>query len=663
MCGITGVFSQDFSTICDLTKVTRTMASKIKHRGPDDDGLWVDSSKGIALAHRRLSIIDTSAAGHQPMKSSCGRYVMVFNGEIYNHNEIRKELVDNSENAYFNIIDNPWNGHSDSETLLAAISYWGLVNALKKSVGMFAIALWDKKEQVLILARDRMGEKPLYYSLQNSTFLFASELKALTSYPNFNGEVDRPALSCLLKRNMISTPRTIYKGVYKLLPGSVLKLTRSNLASNHTPLPDIYWSLREIALKGQKNIFTGTEFEAQDKFDYLLRQSIQGQMMSDVPLGAFLSGGLDSSIVVAMMQKQSSRPIQSFTIGFDEQGFNEANHARKIANYLGTKHTELYVSEKNAIDIIPRLHQIYDEPFADSSQIPTVLLSELASQHVTVSLSGDGGDELFGGYNRYVWGASIWRKIHWLPKSMRTALAGLLVSIPPAAWDHVINGLNIFLPNRFCYSTPGDKLHKLAEILAVKSPDEIYYGLVQHWKDTKNIVVGLNESGTILPSLNSSFDSSDLEHQMMYMDSISYLPDDILVKVDRAAMSTSLETRVPFLDHRLVEFAWSLPLSMKIREGQGKWLVRQVLDRYVPRKLIERPKAGFTIPLDAWMRGPLKLWVDELLNESSLHEQGYLNPIPIRKMWKEHLSGKRNWSYHLWDVLMFQSWNSSFQKN
>lgn len=659
MCGITGIFSPKHLMRQNIAEIARSMAQKIKHRGPDDEGIWTDTQHGISLAHRRLSVLDLSDAAHQPMESPCGRYIMIFNGEIYNHNEIRREIDGiNLHDISLNSNGNVWRGHSDTETLLVGISIWGLKKTLLKSVGMFAISLWDRKEQTLLLARDRMGEKPLYYSLQGSTFLFASELKALCAHPEFKMEVDRQALSTLLQRSAISAPHSIYKGVYKLLPGSILKLTKLNIINNRLPHPNIYWSLRDVALTAQKKLFTGTDGEAQDQLELLLQQSISGQMIADVPLGAFLSGGIDSSIVVALMQKLSKRSVKTFTIGFHESGYNEAKHARSVASYLGTEHTELYVSENEAMEVIPRLHQFYDEPFADSSQIPTVILSELARQHVTVSLSGDGGDELFGGYNRYMWGPSIWRQIHWLPRNVRAALAGILSSVSPYAWDKIFNGLSIFLPRNFCFSTPGDKLHKIAQILAVRSAEEIYEGLISHWKNTQDVVKGSYESTTILQQLNCPLEMPDLEHQMMYMDSVSYLPDDILVKVDRAAMGFSLETRTPFLDHRLVDFAWSLPLSMKIRNGKGKYLVRQVLDQYMPRKLVERPKMGFSIPLDSWLRGPLKPWVEDLLDESRLLDEGYFNSIPIRKMWHEHLKGKRNWSYHLWDVLMFQSWNS-----
>jgi asparagine synthase (glutamine-hydrolysing) len=436
----------------------------------------------------------------------------------------------------------------------------------------------------------------------------------------------------------------------------VLKLSPSDVIRNDLPAPRPYWSLREVAEEGQRNPFAGSDAEAEDELERLLRQSIAGQMISDVPLGAFLSGGIDSSSVVALMQAQSGRPVRTFTIGFRESGYNEAEHARTVAAHIGTEHTELYVSPEEAMAVIPRLPELYDEPFADSSQIPTFLLSKLTRQHVTVSLSGDGGDELFGGYNRYVWVSSVWRRMRWLPRTMRVAFAGVVTAVPPSAWDRVFRTLDIFLPGDWRHANLGDKLHKLADVLPARSPEEIYSCLISHWKHPAQVVTADSEPLGVRADQEWSVKLPDLEHRMMYLDSVSYLPDDILVKLDRAAMGVSLETRVPFLDHRLVEFAWRLPLSMKVRDSQGKWLLRRVLDRHVPRALIERPKMGFGIPLDAWLRGPLKEWAEDLLNASRLASDGFLNPGPVREKWSEHLSGRRNWSYHLWDVLMFQAW-------
>jgi asparagine synthase (glutamine-hydrolysing) len=582
------------------------------------------------------------------MASVSGRYVMVFNGEIYNHLEMRRELGDVK-----------WRGHSDTETLLAAIDARGLERTLRDAVGMFAIALWDREERTLYLARDRLGEKPLYYGLQDGVFLFASELKALRAFPGFRAEVDRQALGLLLRHNAIAAPYSIYKGIYKLQPGTVLKMSPADVSGNGLPVPWPYWSLREVAEEGQRNPFTGSDAEAGEELERLLRRSIAGQMVADVPLGAFLSGGIDSSSVAALMQAQSDRPVRTFTIGFREWGYDEAAHARAVAAHLGTEHTELYVSPEETLAVIPRLPELYDEPFADPSQIPTFLLSELARRHVTVSLSGDGGDELFGGYNRYVWASSVWRRMHWLPRGVRAAAAGMLTSIPPAAWNKAFRRLDGFLPVAWRQANPGDKLHKLADVLAVRSPEEIYERLVTYWENPEDVVQGSAGSLPAPADRGRSMELPDLEHRMMYLDSVSYLPDDILVKVDRAAMGVSLETRVPFLDHRLVDFAWRLPLSMKIRDGRGKWLVRRMLDRHVPRALIERPKMGFGIPLDAWLRGPLKGWAEGLLDAPRLAGEGFFNPGPVEAMWRQHLGGGRNWSHHLWGILMFQAWHSA----
>jgi asparagine synthase (glutamine-hydrolysing) len=589
------------------------------------------------------------------MVSASGRYVIVFNGEIYNHQELRRELGDFHHSESLNQGERGaklWRGHSDTETLLAGIEVWGIESTLKKSVGMFAIALWDRAERVLTLARDRMGEKPLYYGWQGNTFLFGSELKALKAYSAFRGEIDRGALTLMLRHNYIPAPYSIYKGIRKLPPGTYLNLLMGQRESDLVH----YWSVREMAERGQAQPFAGSKPEAIKTLEEHLLGSIGLQMVADVPLGAFLSGGVDSSTVVALMQAQSSRPVKTFTIGFHEEGYDEAQHAKLVARHLGTEHTELYVMPKEAIRVIPRLPALYDEPFSDSSQIPTFLVSELARRHVTVSLSGDGGDELFGGYNRYFWATNIWRRISWAPQPMRAAFAGVLTALPPSAWNNVFRGLARFLPVSWRYANPGDKLHKLAETLAVRTPEEIYLNLVSHWKQPTEVACGAHEPPTVLTDTGQWADLPDFEQRMMYLDQMTYLPGDVLTKVDRAAMAVSLETRVPLLDHRMVEFAWSLPLSMKIHDSQGKWLLRQVLYRHVPKELMERPKMGFGVPIDMWLRGPLKGWAEELLDEARLQREGYFDSRPIRKKWAEHLSGKRNWSYYLWDVLMFQAW-------
>lgn len=651
MCGIAG-FLDSSQDVADPERVLSRMTDALVHRGPDDRGFWLDREAGIGLGHRRLSILDLSPTGHQPMVSACGRYVVIFNGEIYNHLRLRQELESISP-----AISDRWRGSSDTETLLAVVAALGTEAALKKYVGMFAFALWDRETRRLTLARDRLGEKPLYYGWQGKIFLFGSELKALREHPAFRGEINRDALALYMRHNCIPAPYSIYQGIYKLPPGMWLTLGRSE----RDIVPRSYWSVREAADVGLRFPFVGSEDEARIALDNVLRQAVAGQMLADVPLGAFLSGGVDSSTVVALMQALSDRPVKTFTIGFHEAGYNEAEHAHAVARHLGTEHTELYVTSEQAMAIIPRLPSLYDEPFADSSQIPTFLVSELARRHVTVSLSGDGGDELFGGYNRYFWAKNIWRQVGWLPQSMRAALAGVLTTLPPSAWNGVFKGLARFLPAGWRYANPGDKLHKLADILAVRAPEEIYLGLVSHWKHPAKVVHSASEPATVLTDPARWAALPDLENRMMYLDQMTYLPDDILAKVDRAAMGVSLETRVPLLDHRVVEFAWSLPLSLKIRDGQGKWLLRQVLYKYVPKEMIERPKMGFGIPLDVWLRGPLKDWAEALLDETRLRNEGFFEPMAIRQKWAEHLAGRRNWSYYLWDVLMFQAWSEQWR--
>lgn len=645
MCGLTGFLNLFSLGAYEMQAFALAMSRQLAHRGPDCSGIWCDETAGIVLAHQRLSILDLSPQANQPMLSHCGRYVMAFNGEIYNFPELRREL----EAAALALA---WRCHSDTEILLAGISAWGLEATLKKTVGMFAFALWDRDSRTLSLARDRFGEKPLYYGWQGQTFLFGSELKALRAHPDFHAEIDREALTLFLRHNYIPAPWSIHQGIFKLPSGTFLQLAAGQTTC--TPIP--YWSARTTAEAGQRKLFSGSENEAVVELESLLSQAVRGQMVADVPLGAFLSGGIDSTTIVALMREQSTAPVKTFTIGFHETGYDEAKHAQAVARHLGSEHTELYVTPNEALAVIPRLPGIYDEPFADSSQIPTFLVSQLARQHVTVSLSGDGGDELFGGYNRYVWASAIWRKLAWMPRPLRAALAGVLTIVPPAAWNHVFQKLGRLLPATLRHANPGDKLHKAAEILAVRSPEEIYFALVSHWKHPAELVVGGQEPLTVLRDTGKWADLPDFEQRMMYLDSISYLPDDILTKVDRAAMAVSLETRVPMLDHRVFEFSWRLPLSMKIRGGQGKWLLRQVLYRHVPQSLMERPKMGFGVPIDRWLRGPLKEWATALIEPGRLAQEGFFDPLPIRQKWLEHQTGGRNWAYYLWDVLMFQAW-------
>jgi asparagine synthase (glutamine-hydrolysing) len=631
----------------------RLMSDTLLHRGPDDEGHWIDAEAGVALGFRRLSIIDLSPEGHQPMTSADGRYVLIFNGEIYNFRELRREL-DSAGHSF--------RGHSDTEVMLAAFSQWGFERALRLFNGMFALALWDRRERVLHLTRDRLGEKPLYYGFAGETFLFGSELKALRAHPSFRADINRDALALFLRYNYTPAPYSIYKNIYKLAPGTYISLDAGRSgrsgggALGQAPSPQAYWSAREAAERGVAEPFAGTESQAVAELETLLSDAVGLRMVADVPLGAFLSGGVDSSTIVALMQAQSSQPVRTFSIGFTDEAYDEARYASAVARHLKTDHTELYVTPEDAMAVIPSLPTLYDEPFSDSSQIPTFLVSQLARRHVTVSLSGDGGDELFAGYTRYLLGQSVWNKISWMPRAPRTVAAGALTTVSPQAWDRAFTGLKPFLPSRLQQRAAGDKLHKLAEILAVPDTKSMYMNLVSHWKEPTALVTGATEPQTTLTDARQWANLPDFIQRMMYMDTVTYLPDDILVKVDRASMGVSLEARVPFLDHRVVEFSWKMPLSWKIRGGESKRPLRRILYKHVPRALIERPKMGFGIPIGEWMRGPLRDWAEALIDERRLEREGFLNPQPIRRKWLEHLSGARNWQYYIWDVLMFQGW-------
>ena len=639
MCGITGFLdcSRQFNDVELQSTVTR-MSDTIRHRGPDDSGAWVDAQAGIALGFRRLAIVDLTPTGHQPMLSAEGRFVIVFNGEIYNFAGLRQELIG---------LGHSFRGTSDTEVMLASVCQWGVEDAVKRFNGMFAFALWDRCEQRLYLVRDRLGIKPLYYTWMGSVLMFGSELKALRAHPAFQMEIDRNALALQLRLSYIPAPYSIYQGVKKLTPGSILTIDAGQGPGDTQPQP--YWSARQIAEQGVAHPFEGSDAEAAGELDRLLRQSLSERMIADVPLGAFLSGGVDSSTVVALMQAQSGRPVKTFTIGFYEDSYNEAVYAKAVAAHLGTEHTEQYVTPEEAQAAIPRLPTLYDEPFSDPSQIPTFLVSQLARRHVTVSLSGDGGDELFAGYNRYYYGRQIWMNVSWLPRPLRAAGGRLLGLFSPGQLEAVQKGMR--------QSEVAEKVRKVAEVLGAENPEVVYYHLVSHWKEPTVVVKGSVEPPTILSDCRGWADLPDFTQRMMFLDLVTYLPDDILVKVDRASMGVSLEGRVPLLDdYRVVEFAWRLPLKFKIREGQSKWLLRQVLYRYVPPAMIERPKKGFSVPIDAWLRGPLRAWVEDLLSETRLLQEGYFNPQPIRQKWSEHLEGKHNWHYYLWDVLMFQAW-------
>lgn len=647
MCGIAGMM---FCRDSELRSIVSRMVEMIRYRGPDDGGVWCDPSIGLGLGHARLSILDLSPAGHQPMESASGRYVIVFNGEIYNHLELRGQLT-----------GLPWRGHSDTETLLAAFETWGVEKALQATVGMFALALWDRVERRLVLARDRIGEKPLYYGWSNGTFLFASELKALNAYPGWRPEIDRDALALFMRYAYVPLPYSIYTGIRKLLPGTYTTISLA-CAASYWPEPIPYWSAAAVA--GQARRCDWTDSMATDELNRLLSVAVKGQMVADVPLGALLSGGMDSSTVVAIMQASSSRPVKTFSIGFREDDYNEAPGAKAVAEHLGTDHTELYVSAADALAVIPLLPSMYDEPFGDSSAIPTHLVARLAKQQVTVALSGDGGDELFGGYNRYSWGSLIWRRIARVPAPMRTTAAYALTLLSPEQWDRIGKMLRTELPASLQMATLGEKVHKLASVLDSGSQTELYRRLLSLQRETVSLVIGAQDKPIWADAQAQQLGERDFSEEMMLHDLVGYLTDDILTKVDRAAMAISLETRMPLLDHRLVEFSWSLPLSMKIRaESRGKWLLRQVLYRYVPEHLVERPKMGFGIPLDSWLRGSLRDWAEALLDESRLKRDGYFHPDAIRAKWQEHLSGRRNRQYWLWNVLMFQVWLNAHERS
>jgi asparagine synthase (glutamine-hydrolysing) len=652
MCGICGWVGDPAGAEPLLSR----MSGALRHRGPDSGGHWIDLGQGIAIGHRRLSILDLSPAGAQPMVSASGRHVIAFNGEIYNHLDLRSELAAAGASP-------KWQGHSDTETLLAAITHWGLDVTLQKAAGMFAIALWDRPDGRLSLARDRVGEKPLFWGWAGQALVFGSELKALRQHPDFPQDVCRQAVAQYLRFGYVPAPLSIHPGVYKLEPGCILTVNgKPPGAAPNAPLRPgeshgslsirRFWSLNETIESGTHSRFD-TEAEALANVDKALRGAVTRQMVTDVPLGAFLSGGIDSSLIVALMQTQSSRPVRTFTIGFENPSFNEAPFAAAVARHLGTDHTELTVTETEAREVIPLLPEMYDEPFADSSQIPTYLVCKAARSDVTVALSGDAGDELFGGYNRYFWGPRIWRQLDWMPLQLRRGLGRAIGTVPVAAWDRIgtMTGGRV--------TRPGDKAHRLAARLSdVRTMDDLYRSLVSEWPGER-MVTGLGSVGqTMLDDPLPEALGNDAAARMMVQDMRSYLPDDILCKVDRAAMAVSLETRVPFLDPDVLAVAARLPAEMKIREGKGKWALRQILYRHVPRELIERPKTGFGIPVGDWLRGPLRGWAEDLLSEENLRRDGLIDPAPVRQAWAEHLSGRRDWSNRLWIVLMLMAWRA-----
>jgi asparagine synthase (glutamine-hydrolysing) len=627
------------------------MADALAHRGPDDEGVWTDPTREVALAHRRLAILDLSPAGHQPMLSADERFVVVLNGEIYNHEELRRDISVGG-------VAGGWRGHSDTETLVEAFALWGIEATLPRVVGMFAFAAWDRMDNRLTLACDRFGEKPLYYGWIRGSLVFTSELKAIHALPAFDRTVSRRAVSLFMRLGYVPAPWTIWEGVSKLEPGTLVHFDRRE-AGVAAGVVTRYWSLGDAAARSRAVPFSGSEEDASTRLEALLNQAIRGQMVADVPLGAFLSGGVDSSTVVALMQGMSSRPVKTFTIGFREREYDESDHALAVARHLGTDHTALDVTAAEARDVIFRLPHLYDEPFGDSSQIPTFLVSQLARRHVTVALSGDGGDEVFGGYNRYFWTMRLWKHLRRVPRQGRNALARAVASAGSLLGRHVNGPFAAVFPDKLRRMRASDRAQTVAKLLRAETEGALYGQIVSHWDATA--CASQSDHEIRVPEVVPFwFAAAPLPEKMMYLDSVSYLPGDILVKVDRAAMAVGLETRVPLLDHRVVEFAWSLPTGMKIDDAVGKKVLRRVLHRFVPPNLIERPKMGFGVPIDHWLRGPLKDWGEHLLDPRRLKEEGYFSVGEVRAKWEEHRSGRRNWQYHLWDVLMFQSWHEAW---
>jgi len=646
MCGIAGAINFEGSACSPETLVN--MAGALARRGPDDETLYHDEF--LSLAFRRLSIIDVDA-GKQPIWNENEDVLISVNGEIYNFKSLRHELESLNKPANFK-------GHSDTEVMLEAISNWGLESSLKRFNGMFAFALWDKKEKLLHLARDRMGEKPLYYGISPSGhFLFGSELKSLRKHPDFKFEIDRNSLALFLRHGYIPSPHSIYKEIFKLPPATFLTINIKN--NKKLPEPTPYWSCHQAAENGSKAPLDETEKDIITQLDSLLTDAVGLRMESDVPLGAFLSGGIDSSTIVALMQSQSMKRVKTFSIGFHEKGYNEAEFAKAVAQHLGTEHTELYVTTKEAMNVIPNLSTLYDEPFADPSQIPTYLVSKMARRHVTVSLSGDGGDELFSGYSRYQRAEKWWSSLNRTPGTVRKSAAFLLKRLSPEAWNDLFRYLSSVLPSRVIKKLTGSKIHDLIDILEINHPDILYNWMLSYWKHPDDVVLHGEEYPTLMSEPTSTIKSQNFTERMMYADSMMYMPDDILTKTDRASMAVSLECRIPLLDHRVVEFAWKTPASMRVRNNQGKWPLRQVLYNYVPRELIERPKMGFGVPIGSWLKGDLKEWAEALLDEKKLHEEGFFNVSVVRKKWHEHITGKRDWQFHLWAILMFQQWYES----
>ncbi len=636
MCGFAGFMEcgNNNSSAMELNQLADRMADRISHRGPDDAGVWSDAATGVAFSFRRLAILDLTEAGHQPMASPSGHFVIVFNGEIYNHKDVLRDL--RSRNHQLSL-----RGHSDTEILAAGFEEWGITETLRRCVGMFAVAVWDKRSRRLILARDRFGEKPLYFGISKKTLLFGSELRALTSHPAFVPNINRDALGAFMRFGYIPAPQTIYKNIRKLQPGAVISFSAEDVIAGHMPELEKFWSLEEASKQATMAPFTGTVADASVALENILKRTIREQIVADVPLGAFLSGGIDSSLVVSLMQAQSSRPIRTFSIGFHESKYNEAHFAKAVAQHLGTEHTELYVNAADALEVIPSLPDVYDEPFADSSQIPTLLVSKLARSNVTVSLSGDGGDEIFGGYERYQLMQRVWRATSMIPSSLRVPIGRQIASL--SAIRSAKSG------------SLANKANWASRFLAATSFDDAYRSMISSWNDPASVVLGISGGGTNSTSKQGT-QGGNLLRRMMLTDAGAYLPDDILVKVDRATMHVGLESRSPLLDHRIMEFAMSLPDQMLVRNGVTKWILRDILYRHVPQPLIDRPKKGFAVPIAEWLRGPLREWAEHHLNEKSISDAGYLDARVVQRTWQEHLVGGCNRASQLWNVLMFQAW-------
>jgi len=658
MCGITGAIITHRSLGREeLQEQARRMGAAIVHRGPDSSGVWVDPDTGVLLAHQRLAILDLSPAGHQPMVSQSDRYVISYNGEVYNFAEIRRELGD----------EVTFRGTADTEVLLAAFDKWGIEAAVKRFVGMFAFALWDKKTRELHLVRDRLGIKPLYYGWTQGGFVFGSELKALRAFHGFNNRIDRKALASMFRFMGVPTPYSIYEGIYKLVPGTILTLPFDAKPAEHHPLPkedggsarhlpQPYWRANDVYERGQANPFSGTFDDAVEASLEVLQEAVRSRMVSDVPIGAFLSGGIDSSAVVALMCEQASQPIRTFTIGFESATYNEANHARAVADHLGTIHTEQILSAQDALNTVQRLPHLYCEPFFDYSQIPTLLLAETTRKHVTVALSGDGGDEVFCGYNRYLEAPRIWNRVHRIPRTLRKAGSAAINTVPIRWYERSFRTLSPILPKRLTARPAGITVGKVANVLSSSDLGDVYKRLVSCWGQPESLVLDTPECETIIDHPERWLSDAHPVRQMMHLDLVTYLTDDILVKVDRATMSPSLEARVPLLDHRMIELAATLPLDYLQHNGVSKRVLREVAYRHIPREILERPKQGFGMPIADWLKGPLKEWAGDLLHPDRLQADAYLNPDVVQKAWDEHQSGRCDHRLRLWGVLMFQAW-------